>query len=178
MNDDSILGKTLGQLGDIVKATGQQIVKAPSGIIGGVGEQVGENTESPAQENKSAVDSVSPNKDNEEFIKGLYGRSENPQKESSDKSNEVKDEEFKKQIKDKTPEEQKKLLELRQQLHSQYYQNLVNPPKQQEERPAEKVENEKKQEMVDLQKKEDKKPQPLAVTREQNKAEQFRGASG
>jgi hypothetical protein len=32
--------------------------------------------------------------------------------------------------------------------------------------------------MMDLQEKEEKKPQPIAVMREQNKAEQFRGASG
>ena len=86
--------------------------------------------------------------------------------------------EFRKQIKDKTPEEQKKLMELRQQLHGQYYQNLVNPPKQQEDRPAQKIEREKKEEMQDLQQKEAKKPPPLATQRARERVEKFPGASG
>ena len=90
----------------------------------------------------------------------------------------IVDEEFEKQIAGKTPEEQKKLRELRHQLHAQYYQKLVNPPKQQEERPAEKVEKEKKQEMQELEQKEAKKPAPLAVSMAREKTEKFPGASG
>ena len=89
-----------------------------------------------------------------------------------------KDEEFEKQIAGKTPEEQKKLRELRHQLHAQYYQKLVNPPKQQEERPAEKMEKEKMQEMQELEQKEAKKPAPLAVSMAREKTEKFPGASG
>jgi hypothetical protein len=123
-------------------------------------------------------------------LQGLYGAK--PQSEtSSDKTKmqanknnqqtfqDKKPSNFQQQIADKSPQEQKKLIELRNQLHKEnYYDPTFNHPKKQEERPAEKVEQEKKQEMMELQKKEEKKPQPLAVVREQNKAEQFRGAAG
>ena len=72
-----------------------------------------------------------------------------------------------------------KLANLRQKLHDEvYYQPLIAGQKAQEERPAEKVEREKKQEMQDLRQKEDKKPKPLAVQRAQQSAEKFRGVSG
>lgn len=60
--------------------------------------------------------------------------------------------------------------------HQRYFQNEFNRPKPKEEPVAEKLEREKKQEMVDLQKKEAKKP-PLAVQRAQN-IEKNRGSSG
>lgn len=76
-------------------------------------------------------------------------------------------------------EDKAKLVSLRQKLHDEvYYQPLIAGQKAQEERPAEKVEREKVQEMQDLQKKEDKKPTPLAVQRAQQSAEKFRGVSG
>lgn len=77
-------------------------------------------------------------------------------------------------------EEQTRLANVRQKLHDEvYYQPLIQGQKaKQEERPAEKVEKEKKQELVDLQKKEAKKPPPIAVQRAQQIAEKFRGVSG
>ncbi len=76
-------------------------------------------------------------------------------------------------------EEQARLASVRQKLHDEvYYQPLINRQKPQEERPAEKVEKEKKQELMDLQKKEAKKPAPIAVQRAQQTAEKFRGVSG
>lgn len=77
-------------------------------------------------------------------------------------------------------EKEKKLKELRTQLHQEvYYGPLINPKKpQEEERPAEKVEKEKKQEMAELQKKEKEKPPPLAIQRTQQRVEKFPGRSG
>lgn len=82
----------------------------------------------------------------------------------------------------KSPEEQQKLQEIRSKLQKRhdefYYEPLVNPKKDKpEERPAEKVEIEKQEDLIDLQKKEEKKPPPL-VTRNQQRVEKFPGASG
>lgn len=205
MNDDNLLGGVLGQLGQTVKQGAKQVVKIPEEMAKDTAGQIGsakQNTE----ENKASENKPVWSSDEEriKFLRGLYGSAEpgtvqNPAEQTSvNKSSEKKTEEehktsanpltsvenkkpseFQEQIADKSLEEQKKLLELRNQLHKEnYYDPTFNPPKKQEERPVEKVENEKKQEMAELQKKEEKKPQPLAVTREQNKAEQFRGASG
>jgi hypothetical protein len=180
MNDDNLLGGVLGQLGQTVKQVAKQVAKVPEEMAKTAGGQVGS-----AEQNDSAeqnVDKVSDNKskwqsDEERvrFLRGLYG----PSKSDTNPTDGKKPTEFEEQILEKSPEDQKKLVELRGQLHQQnYYDPTFNPVKKQEERPAEKVENEKKQEMQDLQKKEEKKPPPLAVVHEQNKAEQFRGVSG
>ena len=76
-------------------------------------------------------------------------------------------------------QEKQKLAKLRQELHqTTYYEPTFNPPKKQEERPAEKVEKEKKEEQMELQQKEAKKPPEIAVQRAQQKTESFPGASG
>lgn len=182
MDDTTILGGVLSQLGQTAKKTVQQVVNLP---------------EETSKEEEHQVAKKSDWKSDEErvnFLKGLYGSAQPSPEALADKAEQAKKtsanpltnstknkkpSEFQERIADKPPEEQKKLLELRQQLHKQvYYDPTFNPVKKQEERPAEKVENEKKKEMIDLQKKEEEKPQPLAVVREQNKAEMFRGASG
>lgn len=189
MNDDSILGAAFGQLGQTVKKTGQQIVKIPIEAAKDVGDQVGgvkpaasaEGFGEPKQEKKQQWQS---DEERIKFLRDIYGSAEQNSSEQVKRGDlqtqqNKKPTEFEKGIASKSPEEQKKLIELRQQLHKQtYYEPLVNPPKPKEERPAEKVEKEKKQEMQELQQKEAKKPPPLAVVREQNKAEMFRGASG
>lgn len=77
----------------------------------------------------------------------------------------------------KTPDELANLELVRKELHAAYYQSLTNPPKPQEERPAEKVEREEKQDLVDLQQKQMEKPPPL-VQRAAQRVEKFPGASG
>jgi len=80
------------------------------------------------------------------------------------------------------PEEKQKLEQLKQQLHQEtYYDPTFNRKPQEEEHQAEKVEREKEEENMELMQKEEKKKkksESIAVQREQNKAEQFRGASG
>lgn len=154
MSNDSILGATLGQLGSVVKKTGQQIVKVP------VGEGADIKGEAPEQKEvqKNPNQTVSENF-TKEVVESLYGKS------PVDK------------LTDKSAEEKKKILELEQQLHKQnYYDPTFNPPKHQDERPAEKVENEKKKEMQELQQKEAKKPPPLAAQRAAQRVEKIPGA--
>ncbi len=78
----------------------------------------------------------------------------------------------------KSPQELAQIEVVRKNLHEQYYQSLINPPKeQQEESVSEKLEREEKQEMVDLQQKQMEKP-PELVQRAAQRVEKFPGASG
>lgn len=180
MNDDNILGEALNQLGQTAKQAAKQVVKIPEEMAKDVDGQVGGAPQRPGSEGqaKPAEKKQQWQSDEErvKFLRGLYGpdKTANP----SDK----KPTEFEEQIKDKSSDEQKKLMELRNQLHKENYYdptfNRKSPPAGGEERPAEKVENEKKIEMQELAQKEAEKPPPLAVVREQNKTEMFRGAAG
>jgi hypothetical protein len=183
MNDDSILGGVLNQLGQTAKQTVKQVVKLPEEMAADLGKQItGEKPITSAKPDLASGELKSKQWQSDEervkFLRDLYGKSDPSASSGQDK----KPSEFQEQIAEKSPEEQKKLIELRNQLHKvNYYDptfNPKNPPAGGEERPAEKVEQEKKQEMMDLQQKDAKKPPPLAVVREQNKAEMFRGASG
>jgi len=185
MDDTTILGGALNQLGQAAKQAGKQIVKIPGEMTEDFGEQIAGAKPDASQQNQSSGGWQS-DEERIRFLKDLYGKSdmskdgekpEAPQNPANVQSQ--KPSEFQQQIAKESPEDQKKLVELRNQLFKEnYYDPTFNPVKKQEERPAEKVENEKKKEMMDLQEKEDKKPQPIAVVREQNKAEQFRGAAG
>ncbi|OGH17421.1 MAG: hypothetical protein A3C22_01805 [Candidatus Levybacteria bacterium RIFCSPHIGHO2_02_FULL_37_10] len=198
MDDTTILGAALGQLGQTVKQVAKQVVKMPEEMAGDLSGQVGGSVKQNETQAVSAKGSGEPqwksNEEREKFLRDLYGSTQ-PLEAKADQAKQPvnqtsanplesavenkKPSEFQEQIADKSPGEQKKLMELRNQLHREvYYDPTFNPVKRQEERPAEKVEQEKKQEMAELQKKEEKKPPPLAVVREQNKAEMFRGASG
>ena len=198
MNDDNLAGGVLGQLGQTVKQAAKQVVKIPEEMAQDVGKQMTGDENPPTgqkpAEQKSGLPAGQAGFQNDEerkaFLKSLYGPTEpGPNDSSLDQQKTplrppqadlegAGDEEFEKQIADKTPEEQQQLRALRKQLHDQYYQQLVDPVKPQEERPAEKVEQEKKMEALELEEKDKEKPPPLAVQMEQNKAEQFRGASG
>jgi len=184
MNDDNILGGALNQLGQTVKQAAKQVAKVPEEMAKGLGAQV--KGEKP-QEKSSANQPQKQWQSDEErlkFLKDLYGKTDMSQDGTSPANKSLnlgdkKPTEFQQQIAVKSPEEQKQLLQLRQDLHKQvYYDPTFNRPQKQEERPAEKIEKEKEIEMQELQKKEEKKPLPIAVQREQNKAEMFRGISG
>jgi len=190
MDDSGILGGALGQLGQTAKQTVKQVVKLPEEMAKDAGEQLGVAKSAASAEGSGEPKQQQWQSDEEriKFLKDLYGSRDQVPSSSPDAkktsanplvSSKDKPSEFQEQIKDESPEEQKKLMELRNQLHKDnYYDQTFNPPKKQEERPAEKVEKEKQEEMQELQKKEEKAPPPLAVVREQNKAEMFRGASG
>ena len=184
MDDSGILGAALGQLGQTVKQAAKQVVKIPEEMAKDVGSQVGSAKQN-SNENKALGNKQDWKSDEErvKFLRDLYGsKGQTSSVESPEESvSSVKPSADAKAMADK--EEQKKLMELRQQLHKQVYYDPTfnpakNPPAGGDERPAEKIENEKKKEMAELAKKEDKKPPPLAVVREQNKTEMFRGTSG
>lgn len=186
MDDTAIFGGVLGQLGQTAKKVGQQIVKLPEEMAADAGVQISGSAKQNTEENK-ATDGKSKWQSDEErikFLKDLYGSAgQNFPTDSQDKSASfAKASTFANASADKSaakPEEQKQLIELRNQLHKEnYYDPTFNPVKKQEERPAEKVEQEKKKEMQELQQKEEKKPTNWAVKKEQNKAEMFRGAAG
>lgn len=84
------------------------------------------------------------------------------------------------EIKQKELEDKQKQEDLRQRLHSQYYQKFINPPKKQEPRAAEKVEQEKQEEMAKLEEEEEKKPKDLPALAGKGKGtmETNRGVSG
>lgn len=193
MDDTTILGGALNQLGQTVKQTVKQVSKLPNEMVRDAGEQITNSTNQNKADNKVSNDKQGWKSDEErvKFLKGLYGSPEpmpettaenSTQQVSKANSQNEKPSEFQQQIADKSPEEQKKIIELRNQLHKENYYDPTFSPKNLasggEERPAEKVEAEKKKEMHDLQEKEVKKPPPLAVVRERNKAEMFRGAAG
>lgn len=160
----NILGGTLEIIKEEAGKTVKMAVSQVTGKQAGHSQIVQGQAKKPQRPPGESVQLKTPTSDEtKSFVKGLYG--ENPP---------LKQEEIaKKELEDK----QKKDA-LRQRLHSEYYQQLTNPPKQQEERPAEKVEKEKKQEMAELEQKKAEKPPPLAVNRAERKTETFRGVSG
>ncbi|MBI2049408.1 hypothetical protein HYT32_00630 [Candidatus Roizmanbacteria bacterium] len=196
MNDDSILGGVVMQIGQTAKKAGQQAVKITEEVAKEAGRQVvGEKKERQPLEKNKNENYWRSDEERRKYLKSLYGSAEQNSLDSSEKSSNVAQNnnsspsknkapsEFEKKIADKPPEEQKKLIEVRNRLNEQhkqiYFDPTFNPPKKQkEERPAEKVEKEKKEEMQELEQKEAKKPPPLAIVRERNKAEMFRGVSG
>lgn len=173
MSDNSgILGEILEQGASAVKQTVKQVVKTPSDLAKAAGKQViplrqgsaGQAGSDQVQPSDKTTDEKIKTK---EFVEELYKPSE-------------KTELNKKGSVQKPPEEteEQKIEKLRQELHANYYRDLTYRPKASEEKPAEKVEREKKEERWELQEKEKKKPPPLAVQRGAQKTEKFPGASG
>lgn len=175
MKKGGILGEVLEQGGTLLKQTGKALIKTPADLTKTAGSQINpvpDNTQGESTQQKSDDQKAKQDKD---FVKELYGLGEQPKKETEHEKSIKKLAEKNPQ---KSQEDIQKLAQLRQELHkTTYYQPLVNPQKKEEERPAEKIENEKKKERWELQEKEAKKPPPLAVKRAQN-IEKFRGASG
>lgn len=161
-DNNGIFGEILEQGASVVKQTVKQVAKMPSDLAKAGAKQV-KGTDQTQIPDQTADEKAKT----EEFVKDLYKSSGKPE---LNKKGSVQ----------KPPEETKeqKLAKLRQELHSNYYQRLVNSPKPPEEKPAEKVEREKKEERWELEQKEKKKPPPLAVQRGAQKAEKYPGASG
>ena len=130
---------------------------------------------------------VSQNSDQstQDFVKDLYGAGKKTPQASGQSLNSVQNptqQAASDSGSQKSPEEQQKLQEVRiklQKRHDEfYYDPLVNPRKDKpEERPAEKVEKEKQEEMIDLHEKK-KKELPILVQRNQQRTEKFPGSGG
>ena len=158
------------QVADTAKATASQ-------IVGGAAQadQAGQNQ--PPGVDKNFVKDLYGIKDNTQ-LQSKQAQPQSPSQKATSDANPTANPELARDP--KKIEEQQRLVKLRQELHqTTYYEPLVNPKKEKpEERPAEKVEGEKKQEQIELQQKEKKKPAPLAVKRAQTSAEANRGVSG
>jgi len=117
------------------------------------------------------------NRDTQDIVESLYGKSGGKIGQSSNEStnqNSQQPEDTAQGI-----EKKKKLQELRAQLHNEvYYDPLVNPPKpKEEERPAEKVERDKMQDLKENEQKKKDKPPPL-VQKTQQRVEKYPGTIG
>jgi hypothetical protein len=137
---------------------------------------------SPAQNQQQMSD-----QDRVEFLRNLYGKSGDNKQNGKDSSKPQQQNASVSQAlgipqKDpnegKTPEEIAKLEGLRRQLHSDYYQSLVNRPKSADEPVAEKLEREKQEEKFEEIEKQKRKPSPLPATVKQGTAESVVGVSG
>lgn len=167
-----LLGDILEQGGTLAKQTVKQVATTPVSLVKTAAKQAGV---SPTQKEPSTSDQQQTKAQTEEVVKHLYGA-----KDASQNNHASIAEGAQGESKDskRTPEEIQKIEQLRKQLHGQYYQSIINPPKQQEERPVEKVEREQQEQQMELIEKEKKKPQPIAVQRAKNTTESFRGVSG
>lgn len=186
MNDDNIVGKSLGQLGDISKKTKDQVLNEPLETAEKVQEQAGTkaatNQQSPL-DNKSG-DAAPPgssdlpsDKDTLEVIKKMYEASDSKVKAPSDKIIQSVIKENPK----KNPEELQKLASTRQQLWRQqhtssYVEPTFNPQKKpREENPTDKAAreaDEKEKKKLEELKFEEKKKKELSPFVKQGTHEQ------
>jgi hypothetical protein len=173
MDKNNALGEILEKGQTVVKNSGKAVVNSAAGMAkAAAGQVAGDANQSGSNEANTAIpdqEQVASDKaQTEELVKDLYA----PSKPQSGQKPVVKPQ--------SETEEKAKLASVRQKLHDEvYYQPLIQGQKsQQEERPTEKAEREKEQGLQDLQKKEAKKPAPIAVQRAQQTAEKFRGVSG
>lgn len=173
MDSNNVLGEVLEKGQTVVQKTGKAASDSASNLAKTAAGQVAgdSNNQSGVDETNATVSdqqAVNDKAQTEELVKGLYAPSKPQNNQDSQTVNPQSEQ-----------EKQAELARVRQKLHDEvYYQPLVQGKKAQEERPAEKIEKEKKQELQNLQKKEAKKPPPIAVQRAQQTAEKFRGVSG
>ncbi len=151
---------------DFVQTTKGQITGSSSGSDQGTNEQA--NSAQQTQQQQMT------DKDRVEFLRNLYGKSDNSSKTKSQGSNPPQ----KSPNVGKTPEELAKIEALRKQLHGDYYQSLTNLQKPQEETVTEKLEREEEKEKMELWEKDKKKPPALAANVKQGTGESVVGVSG
>lgn len=135
---------------------------------------------------ESSAQKFADDQNREQFLKDLYGAKDSKKTDSakdsvssqiSNLANQITGHTATDSNSGKSPEEIAKIQALRSQLHSDYYRSVVNRPKQEEERTAEKVEREVEEEkFAELQKKKEK-PDPLATVK-RGTGETMVGASG
>ena len=157
MGVNDVFGEVLEQTASAVKQTGQAVAS-----------QLGVPV--PPSDNSAAQDAS-----NEDIVESLYGKS---QGQSATAAQPAQPPVNAPNPTAKNPEELAKMEVVRKGLHDEYYQQLVNPQKPQEETVVDKIEREKQEEMVDLQQKELEKPPPLAVQNAQRKTEGNPGTTG
>ena len=162
MNRSSMIGEILETGGSMAKKSGKTIAKAAG------------DTAKIAASQITGGDSAVSDKD---IVKNLYGITDD-KKTNSQQPNQQGPQQTQNQDPVKSIEDKQKLEEARRQLHNEvYYDPLVNPPKpKEEERPAEKVEKEKMQDLQEDEQKKKDEPPPL-VQRTQQRVEKFPGSA-
>lgn len=201
-----LLGDVASGIGQVGKDIGKELVQTPKNVTKAAGQQIANPLETLEEKEKKKQkekpkESFASDSDRSEWLRQLYGPSEkkepldNVQGKSTVQPQNILEEAQIVQIKDpnsgKTPEEIQKMVSLKQQLHQQQYFNPTfnKPTKQSETEEREKEQQEKyeteqqrmqrlSQEDMQKKQKEQEKKKPIAVQREQNKAEMFRGAAG
>lgn len=171
INNGSLIGDAFEQFVETGKQTGQAVANVPIDF-----------TKTAVQQFKSVQQSIpgeagaTPNalKEQQEAVKDLYGVNDAPA---------LTSEQLAQQKQQSQSIDAQKVALLRgqiQQLHAtQYYQPLITPRKQEEPRPAEKVEQEKQQDLWEKQQIEAKKEQEnISLAMATQRTERFRGTGG
>jgi len=210
INKGGVIGGILESGGSIAKKSGKAIAKTPGGMLKIAASQMGfdQGEQDKALETASQGGSAQNTAQTQDVVEYLYGSAQKSQNQqqtkplasgTADKGSNLKKEEKSAggirdqlgvgqlikpgdhpELSNKTPEELKKITELRQILHKDYYEKLTNNKQQQDERPSEKVEREdeeKEQKELELEK---KKPKdlPIAAKRGRQRVERLKGVSG
>jgi hypothetical protein len=160
--------------------------KAVKSQITGSQSQAQPNDQGSNEAGKAAAGQQMSDDSAKQFLRDLYGKSDSSNKNSNQKTPPKGSGPVAQALglpqsdpnAGKTPEELAKLQALRNQLHHDYYQNLVNRPKPKEEPVAEKLEREKQEEEMEEFAKEQKKPASINPAMKQGTAESVVGASG
>lgn len=181
MNDDNKLSSTLGQIGNLTNKAGSALHQVASDTKKAAKQQTGiavspqealdaKGREAKQNDNENKSLKQVQQEQTKEVVKSLYAKSD---PKGVTLSSQVANAEAEKNP-DKTVEEIKEIADLRLRLHKEeYYDPTFNPPKKQEEKPAERVERldeEEKKKRWELAKKEEKK-KPIAVSQAERKTE-------
>lgn len=162
MDKNGVLGEVLEKGQSTVSKTGKTVVSAAANTVKIAANQVTANSDNKENQTEEADNKTKT----KAMIKDIYAPS-NPNA-SAKPAEQIE------------AEDKAKLESLRQKLHNEvYYDPLINRAKkgEEEERPAEKVEREKMEDLRETQKKKEKQ-KPIAVQRAQNVIEANRGVSG
>lgn len=180
MDDNTKLGKTLGQVGSLANKAGKALHQVASDTKKAAKQQTGiavepvEAVDAKNQDQEPNLEKLTPQQPSQQtkdIVAAFYAKTDPKlQTPSAQTATAIAEENP-----EKTPDEIKKMADLKLQLHMEkYYNPTFNPPKQQEEAPAERIERlekEEEQKRWELQQKEEKKkpvlpgPKKTAETR-------------
>jgi hypothetical protein len=161
-----VLGGIVEEVAEELKDTGKAIIKEVGRVPGDVVQSGVSQAVDIQQPEKEVEDSRA--RDSKEITNHLYAK-------SSQAPAEVEPREI---LEEKAEQKKKAVREqLKNEAHARYYQTLVNRPKAPEEKPAERVERQKMEDLKEKDEKE-KKKKPIVVQRAQQSVEKYRGAAG
>lgn len=175
ISNGSLIGDAFEQAVELGQQTGQAVAKVPVDLTKAGVQQVkpGQQQSTPG-EGGIAQDQAKALKEQQEAVKDLYGAAN---------GSSVTPEQLAQQKQLSKNTDAQKVAQLRgqiQQLHaSNYYQPLITPRKQEDPRPAERVEQEKQQDLWEKQQSEAKKDkEDMSLAMATQRTERFRGSGG